>query len=298
MSPHLHSDPILRQLLSPLYALSCIRLFILYSFVHRAFLRLLRVVHRLPTNPQNQNPPSLRSQTRSSESQSRRQPLCTSRTTSIPSNTQKLLKLPPSVCPIAVFVPQRLTVFTWASATMWPYSGKRYSHNLPVQPPTTQQHSPHLAPPVPPPMPPPSYEEDSAQQAAQSRSYVYAYPQYYPGQVRSHSKDRDHSLSVLIPSQPMMPGMAPPPPGTYMPSPYMHPMHYPHTMPPPNGESMAHRLPGHFSRSRPAMYPSPNMNQMPRKYLRNPRNYTSDLAISSWTLHGPPSTPRHIPTAT
>lgn len=68
-------------------------------------------------------------------------------------------------------------------ATMWPYSGKRYSHNLPAQPPATQQHSPHLAPPAPPPIPPPSYEEDSAQQAAQSRNYVYAYPQYYSGQV-------------------------------------------------------------------------------------------------------------------
>jgi len=67
----------------------------------------------------------------------------------------------------------------------------------------------------------------SAQQA-QSRGYVYAYPhQYYP-------------------SQPMMPGMGPPPPGSYMPSPYMHPMHYQHTMPPPN-----------------AMYPSPSMGQMP-----------------------------------
>lgn len=114
-----------------------------------------------------------------------------------------------------------------AIATMWPYSGKRYSHNLPAQPPAAQQQSPHLAPPVPPPIPPPSYEEDSAQQAAQSRNYVYAYPQYYPG-------------------QPMMPGMAPPPPGSYMPSPYMHPIHYPHTMPPPN-----------------AMYPSPSMGQMP-----------------------------------
>jgi len=48
-------------------------------------------------------------------------------------------------------------------------------------------------------MPPPSYEEDSAQQAAQSqsRSYVYAYPQYYPGQVRYYSSDRDHISSVL-----------------------------------------------------------------------------------------------------
>ena len=82
-------------------------------------------------------------------------------------------------------------------ATIWPYNGKRYSHNLPVQPPATQQHSPHLAPPVPPPIPPPSYEEDSAQQAAQSRSYVYAYPQYYPGQVRYRARDNNHIPSVL-----------------------------------------------------------------------------------------------------
>ena len=32
----------------------------------------------------------------------------------------------------------------------------------------------------------------------------------------------------------MMPGMAPPPPGAYMPGPYMQPMPYP--MPPPNGK--------------------------------------------------------------
>jgi len=115
-----------------------------------------------------------------------------------------------------------------AVSAMWPYNGKRYVHMFPLQNTPAQQQSPHMAPPAPP-VPPPSYEEDSAQQAAtqQSRGYVYAYPPYYPG-------------------QPMMPGMAPPPPGAYMPSPYMHPMHYQHAMPPPNG-----------------MYPSPNMGQMP-----------------------------------
>ena len=96
-----------------------------------------------------------------------------------------------------------------------------------------------------------------------------------------------------------MPGMGPPPPGTYMPSPYMHPMHYPHTMPPPNGESIAYKLPRHSSCSRfPAMYPSPSMGQMPRESFRNRHNYASDLAISSWTVHGPSTAPWYIPTAT
>lgn len=34
----------------------------------------------------------------------------------------------------------------------------------------------------------------------------------------------------------MMPGMAPGPPGTYMPGPFMQPMPYPPGMPPPAGE--------------------------------------------------------------
>jgi len=93
--------------------------------------------------------------------------------------------------------------------------------------------------------------------------------------------------------------MPPPPPGTYMPSPYMHPMHYPHTMPPPNGESTAYRLARRPSCSRfPAMYPSPSMGQMPRGSSRNRRGCISDLGISTWTLYGPSPTPWHIPTAT
>ncbi|OSD06559.1 hypothetical protein PYCCODRAFT_946515 [Trametes coccinea BRFM310] len=117
-------------------------------------------------------------------------------------------------------------------APTWPYSGKRYMQMFPPiqqqqQQPQQQQQSPPMAPPgPPPPMPPAPYEEDPAAQAA--RGYVYAYPPYaYPGQVM----------------QPMMAGMAPPPPG-YMPGPYMQPMPYP--MPPPN-----------------AMYPSTPMGQMP-----------------------------------
>lgn len=66
---------------------------------HRVFPQPLRAAHRLPTNPQNQNPQNLRSQIRSLESRSRRQPLFTSKTTSIPSSMQRLLKLLPSVCP-------------------------------------------------------------------------------------------------------------------------------------------------------------------------------------------------------
>ncbi|KAI0787704.1 hypothetical protein C8Q74DRAFT_1366536 [Fomes fomentarius] len=113
-------------------------------------------------------------------------------------------------------------------APTWPYNGKRYMQMFPpiqVQP---QQQSPPMAPPgPPPPMPPATYEEDP--NAAAARGYVYAYPPYgYPGQ--------------MVPQ--MMPGMGPPPPGAYMPGPYMQPM--PYHMPPPN-----------------AMYPSTPMGQMP-----------------------------------
>ena len=84
-----------------------------------------------------------------------------------------------------------------------------------------------------------------------------------------------------------------------MPSPYMHPMHYQHTMPPPNREPIVYKLPGHPSYSRsPAMYPSPSMGQMPRKSPRNWCNHVPDLAISSWPVHGPSPTPWYIPTAT
>ncbi|RDB26295.1 Uncharacterized protein C21B10.03c [Hypsizygus marmoreus] len=112
-------------------------------------------------------------------------------------------------------------------SAVWPYNGKRYSLMFPPPQHQPQHQQPHMPPPGPPPMPPPSYEEDSAAQAA-ARGYVYAYPPYgYPG-------------------QPMMQGMAPPPPGMYAPGPYMQPMQYPPGMPPPNV----------------AMY-SPAMGQMP-----------------------------------
>ncbi|OJT11474.1 hypothetical protein TRAPUB_12026 [Trametes pubescens] len=124
-------------------------------------------------------------------------------------------------------------------APTWPFSGKRYMQMFPPIQQQPQQQSPPMAQPGPPPqMPPTTYEEDPAAQAA-ARGYVYAYPPYgYPGQMQM--------------VQPMMPGMGPPPPGAYMPGPYMQPMHYP--MPPPNG-----------------MYPSPQMGQMPPpQYMQPP----------------------------
>ncbi|KAF9048692.1 hypothetical protein BJ165DRAFT_1343003 [Panaeolus papilionaceus] len=122
-------------------------------------------------------------------------------------------------------------------SAMWPYSGKRYMQMFPAPQHPPAQHPPHMGPPMPPPMPPPSYEEDSAAQAANRGGYVYAYPPY------------------AYPTQPMMPGMAPPgPPGAYMPGPYMQHMPYPPGMPPPN-----------------AMY-SPAMGQMPppQAYMQPP----------------------------
>ena len=83
-----------------------------YTFDHRASPRLPRAAHRLPTSLQNRNPPSLRSRIRSLESRQRRQPSCTSRTTSTLSSTQKLLKPPLSVRPTAGFMFQWMTIFT------------------------------------------------------------------------------------------------------------------------------------------------------------------------------------------
>lgn len=89
-------------------------------------------------------------------------------------------------------------------------------------------------------MPPPQYEDDpSAGQVATRGPYMYPYPPYYPGQVR-RSTDMWLPLvqgPILMGRhlQPMMPGMGPPPPGAYMPPPFMHPMQYPHM--PPNGQS-------------------------------------------------------------
>ncbi|XP_006459522.1 hypothetical protein AGABI2DRAFT_201859 [Agaricus bisporus var. bisporus H97] len=99
------------------------------------------------------------------------------------------------------------------AAPTWPYHGKRYAQIfLTVSHPTP--HPTHMGPPVQPPAPPPPYEEDPNAQAAAAR-YVYPYPPYG------------------YPAQHMMPGMAPGPPGTYMPGPFMQPMPYPPGMPPP-----------------------------------------------------------------
>ncbi|OSX58862.1 hypothetical protein POSPLADRAFT_1067357 [Postia placenta MAD-698-R-SB12] len=117
----------------------------------------------------------------------------------------------------------------------WPYNGKRYMQMFPPLQTPPQQQSPPMAHPPPPPMPPPQYEDDpSAGQVATRGPYMYPYPPYYPG-------------------QPMMPGMGPPPPGAYMPPPFMHPMQYPHM--PPN-----------------AMYGGAPMGQMPppQAYLAPP----------------------------
>ncbi|KAI9512104.1 hypothetical protein F5148DRAFT_1273963 [Russula earlei] len=134
------------------------------------------------------------------------------------------------------FNPFRFNKVAEASAVnaIWPYQGKRYNQMFPpVQAPPPQQ-SPHVVPSGPPPMPPPPYEEDPSI----PRGYVYAYPPYaYPG-------------------QPMMPGMAPPPPGAYIPAPFVQPMPYPPAMPPPNA----------------TMYASPQMGQMPppQAYMQAP----------------------------
>jgi len=131
------------------------------------------------------------------------------------------------------FNPFKFNKVAEASAVnaIWPYQGKRYNQMFPpVQPPPPPQQSPHVVPPGPPPIPPPPYEEDPS-----IRGYVYAYPYAYPG-------------------QPMMPGMGPPPHG-YIPGPFVQPMPYPPTMPPPN-----------------AMYASPQMGQMPppQAYMQAP----------------------------
>ena len=133
-------------------------------------------------------------------------------------------------------------------ASMWPYNGKRYMTMFPSlpAPPAPQPMPQHIPPTGPPAPPPPPYEEDQHAAAARGYGMVYAYSPYaYPGQV-SVEWYRDDTGRVLTyvkpPQQPMMAG-APPsgPPGNYIPSPFLQPMHYPPM--PPNG----HRtfLPSH-----------------------------------------------------
>ena len=160
--------------------------------------------------------------------------------------------------------------------TMYP------SITAPPAPQPMPQHIPPTGPPAP---PPPPYEEDQHAAAARGYGMVYAYSPYaYPGQV-SVEWYRDDTGRVLTymkpPQQPMMAG-APPsgPPGNYIPSPFLQPMHYPPM--PPNG----HRT-FFFKFSTPfpiiyaffvhgqtlkslleAMYaPPPSMGNMPREKL-------------------------------
>ncbi|TCD69353.1 hypothetical protein EIP91_007909 [Steccherinum ochraceum] len=145
----------------------------------------------------------------------------------------------------------------------WSYSGKRYMTIFPPSPPVQQpqQQSPHMAPPPPPvAVPPPQFtpdEDQNAQAQAQAqaqapRGYMY-YPQYgYP--------------------QPMMPGMGPPPPGAYMPGPFMQPVPYP--MPPPNGKAPQYQTWSPSSSliyvPSPAMYANAPMGQMPPQAYMHP----------------------------
>lgn len=95
-------------------------------------------------------------------------------------------------------------------AATWPYTGKRYMYMFPTVQHQTPQQPTNMAPPGPPPVTHPVYEEGE-------QRFVYI-PYYHAG-------------------QPMMHGMAPPPPGAYVSSPFMQPMPYPPGMP-PNGQPM------------------------------------------------------------
>jgi hypothetical protein len=74
----------------------------------------------------------------------------------------------------------------------------------------------------------------------------------------------------------MMPGMAPPPPGAYIPGPFVQQMPYPPSMPPPNGEYRL-RFPLLSLISYSAAMYTPQMGQMPRTYM--------DSNFKHWTLN-------------
>ncbi|KIM56940.1 hypothetical protein SCLCIDRAFT_17102 [Scleroderma citrinum Foug A] len=111
---------------------------------------------------------------------------------------------------------------------LWPYSGKRYMNMFPPLPHQAPQQPAHMAPPGPPPVVHHVYEEGE-------QRFGYYYP----------------------PGQPMMPGMGPPPPGTYMSVPFMHHMPYPPGMP-PNGQPM---------------YAASPIPQIPPQYMQPPPTY-------------------------
>ncbi|KAG6373468.1 hypothetical protein JVT61DRAFT_6621 [Boletus reticuloceps] len=92
---------------------------------------------------------------------------------------------------------------------MWPYSGKRYANMFPPLPHQPPQQPAHMAPPGPPPVTHHPYEEGEQR---------FIYVPYYHG-------------------QPIMPGMAPPPPGAFVSAPFMQPMPYPPAIP-PNAQPM------------------------------------------------------------
>ncbi|KAI6165614.1 hypothetical protein EDD17DRAFT_1753799 [Pisolithus thermaeus] len=112
-------------------------------------------------------------------------------------------------------------------SAIWPYNGKRYSNMFPTVQHQTPQQPTSMAPPGPPPVAHPVYEEGE-------QRFVYI-PYYHGG-------------------QPMMHGMAPPPPGAYVSTPFMQPMPYP-----PGGTL--------------AMYAASPMQMPPPPYMPPPGTY-------------------------
>ena len=202
MSVHLRSNLTFSQLPPPLYAPSRIDpFFLIRDFDHRAFLRITRPAHQLPTNPQNWNPPSPRNHIHSSGFRLRRPLPCISRTPSAPSSAQRLLSPLPLVFLIPVFGSDGRWYLHMTPETIWPYSGNRYSHDLPSQPPAAQHHSPHLAPPIPPPIPPPSCDVDSAEQDAvrySSKAWVPVPQSDSPATASGQSENYDENLNLNV----------------------------------------------------------------------------------------------------
>jgi PAB1-binding protein PBP1 len=127
------------------------------------------------------------------------------------------------------------------TTAMWPYSGKRYGTMFPSLPHQPPQQPAHVAPPGPPPVTHHPYEEGEQR---------FIYVPYYHG-------------------QPMMPGMAPPPPGAFVSAPFMQPMPYPPAMP-PNAQPMyaaspmPQMPPPQYMPPPPGTYPPPPNGAGPR----------------------------------
>ncbi|KAF8554378.1 hypothetical protein OG21DRAFT_1412629 [Imleria badia] len=124
---------------------------------------------------------------------------------------------------------------------MWPYSGKRYANMFPPLPHQPPQQPAHMAPPGPPPVSHHPYEEGEQR---------FIYVPYYHG-------------------QPIMPGMAPPPPGAFVSAPFMQPMPYPPAIP-PNAQPMyaaspmPQMPPPQYMPPPPGTYPPPPNGAGPR----------------------------------